>query len=361
MKKKQFVQVRFETRVNEKKYIYEMKHNLRQWKNIPNQINNNENLIYYENKTLKYNNETNVSKLKEITNKLLENSYERVRIHKKLFKKTKKRTLETSKQKSLNGGVLTFSDSIMEKWEQNPYKVWEYGVKTIKNMCKELDTQLHYVVLHTDEKGLIHFQFGCDNFDSKGIPLGIQRNKQKGKLVQDLSEKYFKKMGFSRGISKDKSNKRHLTIQQFKEYKENLEKVKEYRDIVLRLETQITEKETQIEELKIKYFKMKKQFSNIQKEYREQIEKLYNEVIEIYEIEDSNKFIRLLERYVNSKKKIRLERFIEKHSKIVEKLKKKQKNTEYYENNTYKSNFEIEESKEEPEEEIEEETTYFGM
>lgn len=324
----QFVQIRFETRDVEKS-IRETKHNLRQFKNIPNVVKpDNENFIYYKGKSIrfKHNKNENSETLKQIYKEILEITPQRVELHQKLYKDLKNRTLETDKQKSLNGGVLTFSDSIMEIYEKEPKKVWEYGCKTILKVCKELDITLHYITLHTDETGNIHFHFFVDNFNSKGNSPKVQRDKKVGSMVQDLSEFYFKELGFSRGIPKEISKNKHITTEEYKEYMEQKTMILDLSEKVEKLEIKKTEQEKKIQDLNKKYNKMKEQFLKIQEEYSIEIEKLFNEITEIYEEEDTNTFLKLLERYVKSSKKEKLKKYIKKHSEIVEKLKTKRQN-----------------------------------
>jgi len=315
--KNQYTQFRIENCNNQEKYIKEISHNLRfniQTSQISQDIKN---IFYLNGKTTQFLT-SDLKNHKEYFENLFK---ERLELHKKLYKKSFKRNLQPKIQTTTINGVFTLSDSIDDLWKEKPKEVWEKGVKTIQNMCKELNIKLHYVVLHLDEDGLPHFHFQSDNFDNDtGEVLGISKNKNNlGEKVQDLSEIYFKEFGFTRGISKKKSNKRHLTTQEYKEYMKNLEKVQELEKTVEILEEKVENNQKTLASQKQKILDLEKKFKIKQSEMTNEIKILYSGVVKLYSEKDENKFLRLLNRYLGKNDK-KLEIFIKKHSKIIKRI-----------------------------------------
>lgn len=162
--------------------------------------------------------------------------------HRKLLRKEYNQSLNKNRNNSYNMGVLTFSESMRDFAETDLDKVLELGFKTIQEMCKEVDTKLHYISFHMDEKGIPHFHFFTDNFNSKGRTINPKRNKNLGKKLQDLGNDYFDQLGFKRGLSKEETGARHLSIKEYQEYqdtkKEN-ERLKEENEQLKSLESTI--------------------------------------------------------------------------------------------------------------------------
>ena len=95
----------------------------------------------------------------------------------------------------------------------------------MNEICEKYNTELHYIVFHRDEQGLPHFHFSVDNFDNK-TGLTFSRSKNFGSDLQDIAAKHFEPYGFNRGIPKSITNRKHLTIEEYKEMKEAQKQLK---------------------------------------------------------------------------------------------------------------------------------------
>lgn len=184
---------------------------------------------------------------RKIGNELINKFKERQEEHKRRLRESKDISLHKKRVHSLADGVLTFSSSIKDLTEKSQEKIFALGVETIKNMCRELGVEVHYITFDLDERGLPHFQYYMDNFDSKGNALNISRSK-KGSLVQDLGNLYFNELGFERGISKEITGRRHEDIRTFQATKDKERDLEELEEEVKQLENLKSEYEEEIEE-----------------------------------------------------------------------------------------------------------------
>lgn len=130
--------------------------------------------------------------------------------HKDIYFKNNKRNLRIDRTNSINRGVLTFPKDLKNNLEGESFNKKEFiemGVKTILNICKELNIELIYITRHFDET-TPHFHYLTSNYNQEGRV--ITRNREVGKKIQDISEKYFKKFGIERGVSKQVTGNRNL-------------------------------------------------------------------------------------------------------------------------------------------------------
>ena len=227
--KEQYINVRFES-MNNNKIINEIKHELRSVK-ISSVKNVNDNYLFLDGKITKFKMGDKNNKI--ISKKFIDNIPNIENKHRKLLRKNFNQSLNKKRVNSLNSGVLTFSDNINN---QDMDQVFDIGIKTINEICKKLDVKLYYITLHMDEKGLPHFHYLTDNFDSQGKTINPKRNKDMGSMLQDMGAKYFSELGFKRGISKSISGKKHLSIQEYQDYqdtKKELQEMKEQQETLL--------------------------------------------------------------------------------------------------------------------------------
>lgn len=136
--------------------------------------------------------------------------------HRRLLRKNFNQSLNKERVSSFNMGVLTFSESMREHFEKDPERVLELGRKTIERICRKEGVKLHYISFHADEDGIPHFHFFTDNFKENGRTANPKRNKQLGERLQDMGAHFFKELGFRRGLSKEITKGRHMTIQEYK-------------------------------------------------------------------------------------------------------------------------------------------------
>jgi len=207
--------VRLASHSNISSMRYENNHNLRTTKKTRNQINNNLCFLSYKGTDIKYTNQDPlVLKIRdEISNKL---SNEETR-HIELYNKHHKYKLREKRRRSFIGGVLTFPKKIEDIEIE---KVWDLGKKAITEIAEHLDTTLHYIALHTDEKGLIHFQYSLNNFNNtNGKSLNIERSKR-GEILQDIAGKHFSEVSIYRGDKKE--GRRHYSTEEYKAMQDDI-------------------------------------------------------------------------------------------------------------------------------------------
>jgi len=221
----QFTNVRFES-VSHKKMVSEIKHDLRMNKItsvVRPDIESNVFVMNEQGSLERFDFLMKSPDAKRLGNSIiakLDNIEDR---HRKLLRKNYNQSLNKKRVNSFNMGVLTFSDSMIELAENNLEEVLEKGVATIKEICEELKIELHYISFHRDEKGIPHFHYFTDNFNSQGKTISPKKNKNLGQRLQDLGNKFFNGLGFERGISKELTGKKHLTIKEYQDYKETKE------------------------------------------------------------------------------------------------------------------------------------------
>ena len=228
----QYTNVRFESK-SKHKMINEIKHELRTTK-IASVVNNNSNVLIFKNEKNEWITKEYQSKdkdVKEISTKYINELDNIENKHRKLLRKNFNQSLNKKRTNSANTGVLTFSSSIEKLVEEDKNKIIELGFKTITNICKELDIELHYITFHLDEMGLPHFHYLTDNFNSQGKTISPKRNSEIGKKLQDLGNLFFNDLGFERGVSKKESGKKHLSIKEYQDYQDTKKENEELKEI----------------------------------------------------------------------------------------------------------------------------------
>lgn len=316
----QYTQVRIQP-VGKYQMKEAIRHDLRT-KKEKRAINNNDNHLFFDGKIIKYKrfeSDEHNEEVMKIGNKLIGGLDDIQTEHKKLYRKTHKQSLNIERTQSLAMGILTFSDSFKGLVEQDADKMMELGIKTIKDMAKELDTQLHYVAFHTDEKGLPHFQFFINNFNSKGKSIKANRSKEIGEKLQDMSATHFAEYGFVRGVSKEKSGRKHLSIEEYKEYMELKDKSQELKEEIAKLKD---EKEELMQVSRKLYADNKA----LQEEMNDKItifSELYQELIEIQDTNETRWYMVKLAKLVEDGKTKKLDKLIDKLSRHKDAAKKK--------------------------------------
>lgn len=307
------IMIRFES-MNKYKIKKDIKHNLRTIK-ISSVVNKNKNILIQEDKFGYISEKTN----KKIQEKLFEKLEQIEQNHKILLRKNFNQSLN-KRYNSFNSGILTFSEKINEYnllKNENNFKIFlKKTNETIKNVCKELDIELHYIVVHFDEGGLPHVHFFTNNFNKLGKSISIKTNKRLGEKLQDLSEEYFKEWGFERGISKSITKNKHKSILKYQEAKDleklendKIEKIKE-------LETKENELNDRIKNLELQELELKNKLD----QYKiETIEVIIKDLEKLNKEKDLNKFISLVKRYLNNENK--LDTLLEKWNQSLKKTK----------------------------------------
>jgi len=158
---------------------------------------------------------------REVGKELINKFKSRQEEHAKRLMTSQGKYLDKKRVKSFADGVLTFSNSMIELAENDKEKIFELGVKTIKNIAEKLDVEVHYITFDLDEIGTPHFQYYFDSFDSKGNALNIAQSK-KGSMLQDLGEIEFKELGFSRGIKKEVSGRHNIPNGAYQDFKDDM-------------------------------------------------------------------------------------------------------------------------------------------
>lgn len=242
--------IRFESCTTEN-YTNEINHDLR-INNTPHIKNNNSNRLFIPNrndlKKIKYH---KINKGFDYRTEIFEKINELKIQHNTLYKKNQKRNLrKNNNTNSINKGIFSFPREFTPKKFNMDLKTFvDLGVKTIENICKELDIELIYVICHFDET-TPHFHFMTSNFDSKGIT--IKRNREEGRKLQDLTEVFYKDFGLERGVPKEITGNRNYKkeIDKLKnQLKEEKNKNKEIKKENIKLQEENKELKNQNEEL----------------------------------------------------------------------------------------------------------------
>ena len=263
----QFVQIRLQSK-NNSINVNNIKHNLR-ISETKNQINKNNNILIYNGEVINDNKE-----IKKYFSKIEKERQELIKEHNENFKKNNGNRKLKNYHSSISEGVITFSNSLNEKIKDKYFlnDFIEKSKETIKEFEKFTNTKVLYTSIHLDEK-TPHLHFHFKNFNEEGKSIhNTLKNKESGVLLQDLSEKYFKDLGFNRGISKEITNNNHQETKVFHEnqikeletnYKNLLELTKELRKEIPKLELTVEERKNEYEKL-----------SSIQNEIRENIKEI---------------------------------------------------------------------------------------
>lgn len=202
-------------------------------------INDNVNQVWIDGKIIKYQRyeveDKQNEEIMELSNNLIESLDDIREEHKKLYRINHNQSLNLERTQSYAMGILSLSESFKELVDKDADKMMELGIKTIQDVCKKLDTKLYYVSFHTDEEGIPHFQFVLNNYNSQGKSIKANRSKKVGEMIQDMSAKYFADYGFIRGVSKEKTGRKHLSIEEYKEYMELKDKEDKLKEEILKL------------------------------------------------------------------------------------------------------------------------------
>ncbi len=299
----QFTNVRFEHNTY-KQMKKEIKHDLRMVK-VDRVVKPDKPtiLINYTNGEIEYHSLYMKSKeAREIGQKIIDQMEEVENRHRKLLRTNYNQSLNKERVSSFNMGVLTFSDSMRELAEKNLDEVIEIGKKTIENICKKYDIKLHYISFHMDEKGIPHFHYYTDNFNSMGRTINPKRNKKMGERLQDLGVLFFKKLGFNRGLSKEITGGRHMSIEEYKRLKDLDKKNGELEAENKRLKGQIVKMENLQDEIFVELVELVKEFYEIGMNYKG---KSAEELLELFKryFENEAEFEKLFNKVVKLGKK----------------------------------------------------------
>ena len=186
-------------------------------------------------------------------------------------------------------GVLSFS---FEKFKENSKEFREKAPELIEEymqrICKEYGFTALSWSLHFDEgfkgdskKLNIHAHIQMINFDfdtqkarfrdyQQKYVKDRKRPNQHFVKMQDIADDVFSKsLGFVRGVSKDKTNKKHLKKEDFV-----TQKLKEREEKAARLEQEIIEKEEQINNLDLQKSLKEIELLRVQENIREEEQRL---------------------------------------------------------------------------------------
>ena len=262
---------------NVQKYTYEVNHDLR-INNTKHIINSNNNRLFIPNPNKLLNIQYRKTNKIDYRKQVLEKIEELKNKHNTLYKKNYKRNLIPNRTNSINMGILTFpSEFTPQKFNMSQRTFIETGIKTIQNICKELDIELIYITCHLDET-TPHFHFMTSNFDSQGNV--IKRTKETGILLQDLGEKYFKEYGLERGVKKEITGLQNVR----NEIKKNHKHLKDLKQEKEKIENEIKDLKNNVDDLKKEQSEL---YTNL-KQMERYIKDIKNDYIK-YEDEATNK------------------------------------------------------------------------
>ena len=143
--------------------------------------------------------------------------------HGKLVYKETGKSLSKKRVNSMAEGLLGFSDSSRQKYEENPTKFWNKCRQSVADICQHYGIELFSMFLHVSEEGNPHVHFITTNFNTEsGEVVGWEINKNRsGEIAQDLVAKQWQDWGFERG--ENGSEARHLSVEDYKKSQATLE------------------------------------------------------------------------------------------------------------------------------------------
>lgn len=241
---------------------------------------------------------------KKYRKKYVESMADNVEEHRKLLRKFKKQSLNRKRQQSHAIGVIGFSDSMKNKWnnifdKSQKTKFFKKAVESLNDITNEFGIEFSNLTFHTDERGQPHFHFHARNFKSDGSAPRFDNSKELGGRLQDIVAGHFDEFGFNRG--EENSKKKHLTV---KEYQEHEDKLKE-------IESERIELQKNNEELKKEVADLKQGKIDALK----QLDIICNQLIELNLADDAGDF---LERFNRIKSDKRIESLINKAQRFLD-------------------------------------------
>lgn len=288
--------VRVENISDKEEMIKRLSHNMRRKKD--QRIKNSNGIVYFNGQKEVKENGINSEYSKKHYEYFKNDGYDKIREeHKKLSKDFRK-----DRHKSLNEGVLYFSNGINEDYRNN---LEEFNKKLqlfLKSIEEEYNTKILNFQIHLDEvetledgteQGNIHIHFMFLNFDKKtGKVLNLTRSKKNGGRLQDLAAEQFSDFGqgYQRGITKEKPRK-YLNIEEYKEYQDTMkenetlkEENKSLKTEQEQLKKEINDKTSNLEKLK----QLISQNQEKEKKYQRLLNQIRTELEELDNIDPEN-------------------------------------------------------------------------
>jgi len=215
-----YVQIRFDA-LNNGKSQFQIKHDLRLEK--PDYLREDQWHNQFNNTTIKdynYFSQNDINLPYDEKLKILE-KYKSDRKELNIIQRKERRRSFREKDSTFLSGIITLSNTINEqlkKGEVEKYQldiVFENTLKSVHEKLSEIvgeEIELYYGVIHYDEK-TPHLHFGFKNkFGQNKSVFGAINRKEILSEFQELVGEGFKKLGFNRGIKKDITNSKHLTV-----------------------------------------------------------------------------------------------------------------------------------------------------
>jgi hypothetical protein len=238
--------------LDRKKFIKDTKHNYR-LTYTKSKTSNITNLLIKNGIITEIKNEHNEEEKQDILNNNINIFKSNNKEHSKLFLENKGYR-KNGTQSATYGGIVGFT--YLKEDTKNLKEIILQVEKNLSNFCLEVGSELQELILHRDEKGQYHFHFIMKSFNKIGMSLQMAKGGINGSLLQDYLSKDMEQFGIKRGIRD--SRKRHLTIREYQEMKDNIKqlenskrRVKEQEEIINNQESQILEQEEIINNNKI--------------------------------------------------------------------------------------------------------------
>ncbi|MDO5115820.1 MAG: DNA-primase RepB domain-containing protein [Synergistaceae bacterium] len=143
----------------------------------------------------------------------------------RLERAAKERYAVTTKQRPQQNaqyfrtGVITLSPEPWQEMdeaarEKHLNEIWKAGLSTVSDICDKLNVRPIYVTLHTDEK-TPHIQYMIEATDKEtGRSVKGLINRNFCRQLQDMAAEYFRPLGYERGISRDITGAKHLSVRE---------------------------------------------------------------------------------------------------------------------------------------------------
>jgi len=218
-----FVQVRFESNKSEKS-LGMILHNTRKIK--PGYLRKNEDHNKESNTFFIFNNkneieEYNITDKKTqtiVNNKLKQQLQDTINLE-----KSNNKNFREKKHAIYQDSVITLSNSINTMYSNNKIDKKELNklfLESVKKLEKELNIKAQYISIHYDEK-TPHAHIAYKNYyNNKSITNTLKKQYSK---AQDLVGEVWQQIGFTRGISKNTTKSKHLTVHQMHQKEKEIE------------------------------------------------------------------------------------------------------------------------------------------
>jgi len=150
---------------------------------------------------------------------------------KKEQQKRSKRKIQKNSTRFLSG-IMTFSNSMSKDYDREIFD--DCSKDFIKKIKDHLGLTILQAEVHLDET-TPHIHLIFDNLDKNGKTINRTITPEKLSQAQDLIGESFEEMGYRRGIDKNETNAKHLTISDYQKLKAEEEQLSKDNKTLIKL------------------------------------------------------------------------------------------------------------------------------